>query len=180
MLVTIFYYDDENYFSDVGVAQKVGDEVLLPPNATAVTFEPDATKFAKWNGTAWEFEDKPTKVEDFVGIQVSHKSQTPHNCEMRALLQHYVEVTEGWRVTRGPEEEGLWWGVEEIPEATEIEKKQSEISELKGKLASTDYVVMKISEGVATTEEYAGVLEDRQSWRARINELEKEIASLEA
>ena len=62
---------------------------------------------------------------------------------------------------------------------TEAEKakqeKLAEIAQLKGELARTDYCVIKIAEGVATPEEYAEVLTQRATWRARINELEEEI-----
>lgn len=51
----------------------------------------------------------------------------------------------------------------------------NEIDALKGNLSATDYVVIKIAEGVATEKEYADVLKDRAEWRKRINELEKEI-----
>lgn len=70
--------------------------------------------------------------------------------------------------------------VEKIPEPTELEKAQTEISELKCKLAATDYVVTKIAEGVATSEEYSTVLSDRQAWRARINVLESRVQQLQA
>jgi hypothetical protein len=53
------------------------------------------------------------------------------------------------------------------------------ISELKNKLSDTDYMVIKIAEGVATFEEYADTLEERQLWRAEINELEIELALIE-
>lgn len=59
-----------------------------------------------------------------------------------------------------------------IPEPTEYEKAQARIAELKQLLAGTDYVVLKIVEGVATKEDYASVLDIRQQWRAEINELE--------
>jgi hypothetical protein len=59
-----------------------------------------------------------------------------------------------------------------IAEPTEYEKAQARIAELKELLAGTDYVVLKIAEGVATKEDYASVLEIRQQWRAEINELE--------
>jgi hypothetical protein len=52
------------------------------------------------------------------------------------------------------------------------EDKQARISELKQMLAETDYVVIKIAEGEATREEYEPILEDRQKWRAEINELQ--------
>ena len=59
----------------------------------------------------------------------------------------------------------------EVPEPTQEELKQAEIWELKGKLAGSDYAVIKIAEGAATTEEYADLIKSRQEWRARINEL---------
>lgn len=48
------------------------------------------------------------------------------------------------------------------------------ISELKNKLAETDYIACKIAEGVATKEEYAEQIEQRQKWRDEINKLESE------
>lgn len=47
-----------------------------------------------------------------------------------------------------------------------------ELIQLKQYLADTDYVVIKIAEGVATKEEYAEVLQKRAEARFRINELE--------
>mgnify|MGYP003163677815 CR=1 FL=1 len=69
---------------------------------------------------------------------------------------------------------GSAWEYEEIPplpEPTPEELKQAEIWELKGKLAASDYAVIKIAEGAATAEEYADLIKSRQEWRARINEL---------
>ena len=51
----------------------------------------------------------------------------------------------------------------------------TEICDLQQKLADTDYVVIKIAEGVATAEDYADILKDRAEWRKKINELEKRI-----
>lgn len=48
------------------------------------------------------------------------------------------------------------------------------IAELKQNLADTDYIVIKIAEGVATWEDYPKIKEQRQAWRDEINELEKE------
>lgn len=50
--------------------------------------------------------------------------------------------------------------------------------ELKRKLAETDYVACKIAEGVATKEEYAEKIKQRQLWREEINRLESEIQGL--
>lgn len=48
-----------------------------------------------------------------------------------------------------------------------------EISDLKEKLAETDYISAKIAEGAATREEYMDKLAEHASWRAKINELEE-------
>ena len=50
---------------------------------------------------------------------------------------------------------------------------EERIAELKEKLAETDYIACKIAEGVATKEEYAEVIEQRQIWREEINELQR-------
>ena len=48
------------------------------------------------------------------------------------------------------------------------------IAELKKLLAETDYAVIKVAEGAATAEEYAGVIARRQIWRSEINSLESQ------
>lgn len=50
---------------------------------------------------------------------------------------------------------------------------EKEIARLKKNLADTDYIPAKIAEGAATREEYAEEIAQRQSWRDRINELER-------
>lgn len=51
---------------------------------------------------------------------------------------------------------------------------QIKIEELKKNLSNTDYVVIKIMEGVATEEEYKEVLAKRKEIRSEINRLELE------
>lgn len=48
------------------------------------------------------------------------------------------------------------------------------IAELKQLLVETDYIVIKVAEGVATWEDYPEVKEQRQAWRDEINELESQ------
>lgn len=189
MLIPIYYFDDENYFAYEGKAQKVGDDILMPENATQIAPDTEklATHFAKWNEEAkkWDYEAKPTTAADFVGLQISHKSQTPHNQELRQLVQFLVnEDPEHFRVIRGSEEEGLWWGVEEIPEKTQDEKdlEQAKADEQAALayLRSTDYVAVKIVEGVATKEEYAEILQKRAEKRDEVNALRASQESLTA
>ena len=50
---------------------------------------------------------------------------------------------------------------------------QCEIDECKQRLAQTDYVIIKIAEGIALREQYAHVLEERKALRERIAVLEQ-------
>lgn len=193
MLIPIFYFDDENFFAYEGKAQKIGNDVLMPENATQKS--PDMSllqeKFAKWNEESqnWDYIEKPKTAKDFLGVQVSHKSQTPRNQELRQLVQSLVnEDPEHFRVIRGSEDEGLWWGVEEIPEKTQdekdLEKAKADEQAALAYLRSTDYVAVKIAEGVATTDEYTEVLQKRAQAREEVNALrasqEALIAKIEA
>ncbi len=107
----------------------------MPENATQTKPDDEKLKdyFAKWDkdSESWQYEKKPTTAADFVGLQISHKSQTEHDREMRKLLQDLVKAdSEHYRVIRGSKEEGLWWGVEEIPEKTVDEVRTIKLSEL--------------------------------------------------
>ena len=60
------------------------------------------------------------------------------------------------------------------PEPTSDQVKAQTIYRLKMQLSATDYAVIKIAEGVATPEEYAELIAQRQQWRQEINALEAE------
>lgn len=189
MLIPIYYFDDEKYFAYEGKAQKVGDDILMPDDATQVAPDAEklATHFAKWNESSkkWEYEPKPTSAADFIGKQVSHKSQSAHDIELRQLLQSLVNAdSTHYRIIRGSEEDGLWWGVEVIPEKSQDEKdlEQAKADEQKALayLRSTDYVAVKIAEGVATTEEYSEVLQKRAEAREEVNALRASREALTA
>ena len=104
----IYKYDDAGYL--IGATHhQVREGVGLPLKATKVALPEGAdleANFYKWDGAAWQAEKKPTSAEELVGIVVSHKSQTPHDQEMRALVQKYG-TTEGYRIKRGAELEWI-------------------------------------------------------------------------
>ena len=161
----------------------------MPENATQTKPDDEKLKnyFAKWDkdSEGWLYEKKPTSAADFIGLQISHKSQTEHDREMRKLLQDLVKAdSEHYKVVRGSKEEGLWWGVEKIPEKTQdekdLEEAKQEEQELQSFLNSTDYVAAKLAEGVATKEEYADVLQQRAEARDRINALRASQETLTA
>ena len=62
--------------------------------------------------------------------------------------------------------------VQRYVEYSPTEKVEIQIAALKRNLAGTDYVVIKIAEGVATKDDYAEIIAQRQQWRSEINELE--------
>ncbi len=57
-----------------------------------------------------------------------------------------------------------------LPEQQRVAERVARLKEL---LRATDYTVIKIAEGAATSEEYAEVIAQRQAWRAEINQLEE-------
>ena len=114
-------------------------EGVYPPDRTTQTALPEDAdlekNFYKWDGQKWVAEAKPTKVEDLLGIVVSHKSQTAHDEEMRQLIQK-LGTAEGYRIVRG-EGEDMTWMVEEIP-AEEIAAQEAEaaISDFDAQMSS--------------------------------------------
>ena len=172
--------DEDSYFCGFVTCMNdpITGEPMLPPDVVnADAPEDDGKHFYKWDGSVWVAEAKPVTCDDFVAFgPVSHTSQTARFAELRATLQVVTEAdTEHYIVTRGDDNE---WIVSAIPEKTEEEKaaeaRAARIAELKQNLADTDYIAAKIAEGVATKEEYADVLAQRQAWRDEINELEGE------
>lgn len=109
--------------------------------------------FAMANGyTIAEVESRKEWQEKEVEI-INDKGETEIKKEKELVLVRYFQIVE-------------------IPTPTEKELACQRISELKAKLASTDYVVIKIAEGETNAEEYSEILAQRKAWRAEINQLE--------
>ena len=174
-----YIYDDDGYYFMCKHKQqspRIKGKFLTPANSTEIKPEIPEGYFAHWNGSGWEYEKIPTTAEEFVGVQVSHKSQTVRNQLLRQLVQSLAaEDPEHYRVIRGTEDEGLWWSIEKIPEKTQdekdLEQAKAEEQAALAYLRSTDYVAVKIAEGVATKEEYAVVLQKRAEKREEVNAL---------
>lgn len=138
----IYKYDDAGYL--IGATHhQVREGVGLPPKATKVVLPEGAdleANFYRFDGTDWQAEKKPTSAEELVGIVVSHKSQTPHDQEMRALVQKYG-TTEGYRIKRGDE---LEWIVEKIPQ------EELDAQAIDAELADFDRQVASLKDRMAT------------------------------
>lgn len=99
-----------------------------------------------------------------------HVRQAIWKQERKAFGKEPAEnKTEFW------EKLGVAYTEEPDPEPPAQVQTEREIFLLKAQLRETDYVVIKIAEGAATTEEYSEVITQRESWRARINELEAQL-----
>ena len=68
----------------------------------------------------------------------------------------------------------------EAPALTEQEKVERELRETNAWLSSHDYIGIKIATGRATVDEYASEIAEMKEKADRINELEAELASLNA
>lgn len=112
----LYAFDEVGYFEEPILFQV--KEGVFPPDRTTKTALPDGAdlekNFYKWDGQKWVAEAKPTKVENLLGIVVSHKSQTAHDEEMRQLIQK-LGTADGYRIVRG-EGEDMTWMVERISE----------------------------------------------------------------
>lgn len=141
-----FKYDASGYFEHELSVQVVDGDALMPPSCTLVapvsTGGMDASKFYRFDGKTWIAESKPTCAADLIGVVISHESQTPHDVEMRSLIQSFARV-DGYREKRGDD---LSWSLEKVPEKAEEEKlteaKQAVRSKRDRLIADTDYLLM--------------------------------------
>lgn len=84
-----------------------------------------------------------------------------------------IEVEGGYCVSMMTNQAALDAYLAEYPDSDpKIAEYEAEITELKKKLADTDYKAIKYTEGEISEDEYAETKAQRQAWRDRINELE--------
>ena len=163
--LTLYYYDEAGYFEGDCLFQVM--EGVFPPDRTTQTALPEDAdldkNFYRWDGTSWVAEAKPTKVEDLLGIVISHKSQTAHDEEMRQIIQK-LGTAGGYRIVRG-EGDDMTWSVEKIPEEEiALQEAEAAISDFDSQLSSvkerlTTAILMDDDEQVAALKaEYQSLL----------------------
>lgn len=165
---TAYRFDDAGYFEHELSVQVIDGEALMPPSTTVLCPWGEGAKddkvFYRFSDGKWVTEPKPTCAADLVGVVVSHQSQTPHDIEMRSLIQKFAQE-EGYREKRG---EDLSWSVEKIPEKTPEEKLAETEEEVRSKrdrlIADTDYLLMNdypiSEEDLAVVKAYRTALRD--------------------
>ena len=117
-------------------------------------------------------------------IKVNYDSKNGKVVAFNKDTEPYIEITEQERLQPLPDkysyycvENGKFCIKRRTPTEEELAKdiisnRNKEINELKAKLAQTDYQAIKFAEGWITADDYAPTKALRNSWRARINELE--------
>ena len=117
-------------------------------------------------------------------IKVNYNPDTGKVVAFNKDTEPYIEITEQERLQPLPDkysyycvDNGKFCIKRRTPTEEELAKdiisnRNKEISELKAKLAQTDYQAIKFAEGWITADDYAPTKALRNSWRARINELE--------
>lgn len=153
------YVDEDGYFEgekQIGVGEGLflADDVVETPLPAGI----DLTKsFARWTGTEWVVEAKPTTPADCVALgPVSHQSTTARCNELRKLYEELTNGTEDYRLERG---ESLEWIVVEIPQ----EEKDAQAAEA----AISDF------------DSQTAALKDRLA-TAMLQDDEQQVASLKA
>lgn len=117
--------DEDGYYcgksqQGIGEGMHLSDDVVETPLPEGI----DLTKsFARWTGTEWVVEAKPTTPADCVALgPVSHQSTTARCNELRKLYEELTKGSEEYRLERG---ENLEWIVVKIPE----EEKEAQAAE---------------------------------------------------
>lgn len=131
------YVDEDGYFEgekQIGVGEGLflADDVVETPLPAGI----DLTKsFARWTGTEWVEEAKPTTAAECAALgPVSHQSTTARCNELRKLFEELTKGSEDYRLERG---ENLEWIVVEIPqEEKEAQQAEAAISDFDLQLSS--------------------------------------------
>lgn len=127
--------DEDGYFYDfslqgVGEGMGLADFVVETPLPEGI----DLTRsFARWTGTEWIEEAKPTTAAECAALgPVSHQSTTARCNELRKLYEELTKGSEEYRLERG---ENLEWIVVKIPDPTPEEIEAQELAEAKAERA---------------------------------------------
>lgn len=163
-----FKFDASGYFEHELTVQCVDGQALMPPLCSLDCPWADGAKddkvFYRFIENKWVKEVKPTCAANLIGVVISHESRTPHDTEMRELIQKFAQE-EGYREKRGAD---LSWSLEKIPELTPEEKRAQAESQVRCKrdalISQTDYLLTPdypiTPEDLLAVKEYRTALRD--------------------
>ena len=157
-----FKFDASGYFEHELTVQCVGGQALMPPLCSLDCPWADGAKddkvFYRFIENKWVKEVKPTCAANLIGVVISHESRTPHDTEMRELIQKFAQE-EGYREKRGAD---LSWSLEKIPEKSPEELRAEAEQQARSKrdqlLDESDYYLQPdypaTNEGLEAVKEY--------------------------
>lgn len=116
----VFTFDDAGFLSGTNSAQK--DEVIdgpwiFPPNSTDITPELDPAYWNQFVDGQWAKVKKPTTLEECIGLTVKHDSMTPHDYELRQIIEALAKGSKTH--TFAMDNETNTWVLKEIPKEDE-------------------------------------------------------------
>ena len=136
-MITCYIYDEAGYFAGEHVAQEDprGNGYLMPLNATLETPPVRNGFFTKWGGSAWTLEEEPKSADDLLGIEIAHKTDTPHKLRMMELMTQFVDNSDG-KFSRSLDKSNRFWTVTKKPDPTPEELEAQELEALKTERAA--------------------------------------------
>lgn len=115
------------------------------------------------------------------GNTITYTRNKPQNTEKYIVLKRMLPIPQknGYKakLKANFETQKCWFEFEKIP-PTPIEKRETEIQELKSKLQNSFDLLIRFLEGDLDITEYAETKKERQQIRAKIKELEAELIAL--
>ena len=127
--------DEDGYYcgksqQGIGEGMHLSDDVVETPLPEGI----DLTKsFARWTGTEWVVEAKPTTAAECATLgPVSHQSTTVRCNELRKLFEELTKGSEEYRLERG---DNLEWIVMKIPDPTPEEIEAQALASAKAERA---------------------------------------------
>ncbi|WP_251570711.1 tail fiber assembly protein [Parasutterella muris] len=156
LVKTVYVYDEEGYFTDSHIAQpnpRSPGKWFFPSRATIIRPEMKSRVFYKIrdknsNESGWDAIPYPSAPEDFVGVEIPHRSRTQRSNTLRLWLRKFVaENPTLWREKQINDEQGNLQAItiEAIPQPTETEIAEQKANSARAQrdrlLSQTDYLV---------------------------------------
>ena len=129
----VFTFDDAGFLSGMNSAQmneEIDETWIFPPNSTDIAPEVDPAYWNQFVEGQWVKVKKPTTLEECIGLTVKHDSTTPHDVELRKIIETLAHGSSTYKFSL--DETTKTWSLEEIPQ------EDSELKALQAQLRAFD------------------------------------------
>lgn len=111
------------------------------------------------------------KDKKIVGVKIDPYPTEDGWVEVSEYPDDFIDNPYEWGYADGQ----FFYDTEKVEEEERTSEIYRRIAEAQQNLDSTDYIIIKIAEGVATAEEYADIILQRAEWRKEINRLRGQL-----